>query len=346
VSRPSRQPPPVPPDQKAVAEDPDNRLVPNTRVSKAMRPFVNRMRLGVKDLDLTDPGVADRLGQARLDMWNILKKKKISQTHANRIIAETLNAAANHCLESQRRDQNLENFEQADSNLDRLIDHIERLARSLSKLSRPTKNELNTIMASLNWRQFDTEVFSEFIHAILAFLSVLPPSRFTADTRSSIIDARRSSNDPAVTKIDRAAPPAIMELWDTIPAATRTQVESSLRAWASSKRRSVIWLLDHLVALLDQHREKIGRGRHPALEGSYVQAVEAIWRRHGLGAGVGLAFDCLKGDKGKNIESRFQRFSRLALAAVGDQSSVSRWQVLKVKSRAKRPGKSSKQLKS
>jgi hypothetical protein len=52
----------------------------------------------------------------------------------------------------------------------------------------------------------------------------------------------------------------------------------------------------------------------------------------------------LKGDKGKNIESRFQRFGRLALEAVGDRSGVSRWQVSKVKSRLKmsRKGKRGK----
>jgi hypothetical protein len=349
VSRPSdpgRQPPPAPPGQKGVAEDPDNRLVPNLRVSKSMKPFVNRMRMGVKDLDLTDPGAADRLAQARQEMANILKKKKISSNKANQIIAETLDAAANHRLESLRRDQNLEALAQANRNLNRLIEHVECLARSLAKLPRPIKGELNKIMAGLNWRQFDTEIFAEFMYAILAFLSDLHPSRFTADARSSIVDARRSSNDPVATKVDRTAQPAIIELWDTIPAATRTQVESGLRVWASCKRRSVIGVLDHLVALLAQHREKIGRGRHLAIEGRYIEVVEAIWRRHGLGSDVGLAFDFFKRGQGKNIESRFQRFSRLALAAVGDQSSVSRWQILKVKSRAKNPGKSSKQLKS
>ena len=97
----------------------------------------------------------------------------------------------------------------------------------------------------------------------------------------------------------------------------------------------MVGFLEHLVALLKQYREKVGRGRHFAIEGHYVRAVEAIWRRHGLGSQVGLAFDYLKGDKGKNVESRFQRFGGLALAAVGDRSSVSRWQVTKVKLQAK-----------
>jgi hypothetical protein len=85
--------------------------------------------------------------------------------------------------------------------------------------------------------------------------------------------------------------------------------------------------------------KKSAEGGILLLQAVYVRAVEAIWRRHGLGSQVGLAFDHLKGDKGKNIESRFQRFGRLALAAVGDWSGVSRWQVKKVKLRAKMPDK-------
>jgi hypothetical protein len=150
-----------------------------------------------------------------------------------------------------------------------------------------------------------------------------------------IVESLRSSNDRVATKINRTAPPAVVELWDTIPAATRTQTESNLRGSASVKKSSAIQFLKHLVVLLKRHREKIGRGRRLAIEVGYVQAVEAIWRRHGLGSRIGLAFDYLKGAKGENIESRFQRFGRLALAAVGDRSGVSRWQVTKVKLRAK-----------
>jgi hypothetical protein len=342
---PGHQAPANPPGQKGAAEDPDTRLVPNIRMSKRMKPFVNRMRLQLKDLDLTDPDTAARLDQVQEDMWSILKRMKTSRTVANQIIAEALDAAVNHRLESVRREQNLEHLAQANRNLNRLIKHVERLVGMLAKLPRSTKGELNRIMAGLNWRQFDTEVFAEFVHAILDVLSNVPASRFAADARSSIVDSLRSSNDRVATKTNRTAPPAILELWDAIPAATRTQVESNLRTLAAVKKRSAIGFLKHLVVLLKQHREKIGRGRHLAIEVGYVQAVEAIWRRHGLGSRVGLAFDPLKGEKGENIESRFQRFGRLALAAVGDWSGVSRWQVKKVKLRAKVFDKKSKPLK-
>jgi len=97
-------------DQKRVAEDADGRLVPNIRASKRMKPFVNRMRLRLEDLDLTDPDAAARLDQAQEEMWSILKRMKTSRTVANQIIAETLDAAVNHRLASLRRDQNLKHL--------------------------------------------------------------------------------------------------------------------------------------------------------------------------------------------------------------------------------------------
>ena len=107
----------------------------------------------------------------------------------------------------------------------------------LAKLPRSTKDELNKITTGLNWRQFDPEVFAEFMHAILDALSSAPASRFAAGARSLIVESLRSSNDRVATKINRTAAPAIMELWDTIPAATRTQMETNLRASAFLKCR-------------------------------------------------------------------------------------------------------------
>jgi hypothetical protein len=41
-----------------------------------MKPFVNRMRLRLKALDLTDPDAAARLDQAQEDMWKYPQKEK------------------------------------------------------------------------------------------------------------------------------------------------------------------------------------------------------------------------------------------------------------------------------
>ena len=286
-----------------MAEDPDGRLVLNLRVSKRMKPFVNRMRLRLKDLQLTDPDAAARLDQAREDMWSILKKKKIPRNIANQIIAETLDAAVNHSLESLRRTQNLKHLAQANSNLNRLIKHVEGLAQMVAKLPRSTKDELNKVTTGLNWRQFDTEIFAEFMHAILDVLSNASASRFAAEARSLIVESLRSSSDRVATKINRAGPPAIVELWDTIPAATRTQVESNLRASASVKKRSATGFLKHLVVLLNQHREKTLR-------------LKAVMSRRLRQSGVAMALDHRWGSPSTILRVTRARMSKAAFSAL------------------------------
>ena len=104
-AEPSHQPPANPPDQKGVAEDPDSRLMANARRiqdDEAVRQPDAHCKL--QDLDLADPDAADRLQPIPgRKCANILKRMKISRTKANQIIAETLDAAVNHRLESLRR---------------------------------------------------------------------------------------------------------------------------------------------------------------------------------------------------------------------------------------------------
>ena len=89
-AEPSHQPPANPPDQKGVAEDSDDRLVKPLRVSKKMRPFGRRMRMGVDDLDLGDPAKSSQFERSREEMSSILAKKKVAAVKAKRAIAETL----------------------------------------------------------------------------------------------------------------------------------------------------------------------------------------------------------------------------------------------------------------
>jgi len=179
---------------------PDDRLVPSIRVSKRMKPFVNRIRLRLKDLDLTESDAAARLNQVE-EMRSILKKKKIPRTIANQIIAETLDAAANHRLEDLRRDQNLERLAQANRNLNRLIKQVQQLAEVLAKLPRRTKSELNEVMAAPNWRQFDTETFAELMDALLDTLSRVSAFRLAGDARFAIVESLRGSTDRTITKV-------------------------------------------------------------------------------------------------------------------------------------------------
>ena len=150
--------------------------------------------------------------------------------------------------------------------------------------------------------------------------------------RSAIIEPLRASKHLAVVQIVRTAPPMILDLWEVIPAQTRTQVEAGLRKWVPPTQRPAIKFFNRLVFLLEKFRPQLEKGRRRAIEGRFGQRLARIWR--GLGLHVGRAFD---GMSDHHIESNFQRFTRLALTAVGDDSRVSSRQIDNLKSTLRRP---------
>jgi hypothetical protein len=165
-SNPSHQLPAISPEQKRVAEVSDDRLVKSLRVSKKMRPFASRMRMRVGDLDLSDPATASEFERCSEIMRNVLIKKKISRKDADRIIALTFEAAADHQLESLRRDRFVGDFEQSKNDLSRLIKQIDHLANAISALPPISLGKLNRIIAKQNWQHFDTEMFFELMHVM------------------------------------------------------------------------------------------------------------------------------------------------------------------------------------
>ena len=124
----------------------------------------------------------------------------------------------------------------------------------------------------------------------------------------------------------------ILDLWEVIPAQTRTQVEAGLRKWVPSTQRPAIKFFNRLVFLLAEFRPQLNKGRRRAIEGRFGQGLARIWR--GLGLHVGRAFN---GEFDRHVESSFQRFARLALTAVGDDSRISSRQIDNLKSTLRRP---------
>ena len=116
----------------------DDRLIKPFLVSKKMRSFVERMRLRAKDLDLADPERAAEFESSRETMGRILKKKKISNRDAEKIIEQTLDAAADHQLERLRRDRFVHELERSRKDLRRLNKHIDHLAADFHR-----KNQQN-----------------------------------------------------------------------------------------------------------------------------------------------------------------------------------------------------------
>ena len=318
---PSHQLPANSLDQKSVAEISDDRLVKALRVSKKMRPFASRMRMRLGDLDLSDPATASEFERCSEIMWNILIKKKISRKDVDRIVAQTFDAAADHQLESLRRDRFVDDRERSKNDLSRLIKQIDHLANAISALPPTSMGKLNKIITKQNWLYFDTEMFFELMHVMQDALCVLSPARAANKARSAIAETLRASRDPAVTQVKRTAPPVINELWDIMPAETRTQVEADIQRWTPPKRGC-------LITLLRKYRPKVNTRRRPSIKRRYLQKVGKIWR--GFGLNVGRAHD---GAKIESVESPFQHFARSALLAVGDSSGISVRQIANLQSK-------------
>jgi hypothetical protein len=317
----------------------DDLLVEGFTVSEKMLPYVNRIRLRAGEFKPTDQPRVSHKDHCREDMRTILGKKNISGRDAEKIIDETLDVAAYHQLQWQRRDQDIQEFEGSKKNLQFLIKHINHLLRAIPKLSPLSNGNLNKIIVQQDWRNFDTEMFSEFMHAMQDALSRLSPARVAKEARSAIHESLGSAKDFAVAQIPRTAPPAIVQFWETIPEETRAQVEAEIRCWTPPKRGQVIKLLTDLVSLLKTYRPIAKRGRRPAINHSYLLKVAKIWCRHGLDPRFGPTWQAdTREEKGKHIESQFQRFARLALTSFGDESEISVRQIRNLKSTWRRNG--------
>ena len=253
---PGPQSPANRPDQKA--EDSDERLVKPLRVSKKMRSFVPRMRMRSEDLDITDEARASEFKRCSELMRNILTKKKISNKDADRIMTLTFDAAADHQLESLRRDRFVDDLDRSKKDLQRLLKQISHLAKAISELPPISIGKLNKIIAEQNWQHFDTEMFFELMQAMQDALSVLSPASAAKKACSAIGEKTlRASRHPVVAQVERTAPPAMTELWEIMPAETRTHVEAQIQCWTPPKRGQVRSFLNYLVTLLRKCRPKV-----------------------------------------------------------------------------------------
>jgi hypothetical protein len=310
---PGPQPPANPPDQKGIAEDSDNdRLVKPLRASKKMRPFARRMRMGVDDLDLGDPAKSSQFERSREEMSSILAKKKIPEAEAKRAIAETLEVAVDHQLQGLRQKDSQRDRVRSVCDVGKLIARLEELAEAIAKLPPVSKKRLKSIVADHAEHSFDTETFAAMIQGIADALPKLAPKRRALDALDVI--------DQPIAGVIRTSPPELIELWETMPAETRRPVEQLVRS--SAAKTSATEFLRQLVILLRNFLPQAKQGRPPTIQKRYIQRVGMIWTR--LGLKIGRAYD---GAQGKSVESNFQRFARVALAAVGDNSVVSRRQI-------------------
>jgi hypothetical protein len=306
-----------------------SRIHKNLEVANRMEPYASRLRLRLKHFDVSDPKKKQRLANAHREMTKILVKKKVHPDEARRAVTRTLDIAADHLLEVLRRDQNLQGLSRSQRDLRRLIKQLDHLRLAISTLPPLAKSKLNKIVAEQDWQNFDTETLIRLIHAMADTLANSSPACIANEALRAINEPVRGSKHPAVAQIVRTAPPAILELWETIPAGTRTQAEVGLRNWVPPTRRPAMEFLIRLSTLLEKFQPKLKRGRRFPIERRLGERISRIW--HGLGLHVGRAFS-----GHSKYHGTFQRFTRWALIAVGDDARLSNRQMGRLKSDMRR----------
>ena len=301
-----------------IQDRPEDRLVKNFQISKKMRPFVGRMRMRLKDFDWTNGAIAVQLKRNREDMKGILAKKRIPEAKADHAITQTLEAAADHQLQRLRQKQSHKNRVRSAGDVGKLIARLEELVEAIARLPPVSKKKLNSIVADHAEQFFDTETFASMIQGIADALPKLAPKRRAMDARDVI--------DRPIAGVIRTSPLKLIELWEAMSAETRRGVEQAVRG--SMAKRSAIKFLRRLVVLLEKFSPQAKLGRLPTIQRRYIERVKKIWEA--LGLRIGRAYD---GINSRSVESSFQRFTRLALAAVGDDSVISRRQIAKPKTK-------------
>jgi hypothetical protein len=291
-----------------------------------MKPFMSRMRLRVEHLDLADPEAVHRLNSAKERMRQILKKKNVAVAAAERAIKQALDAAVDYQVQALRVKQADQRDAGANEHLRRLRRHIAQLSGTIAKLPPLSKGKLNRIIIKQTWTEFDSEAFGRLFQTLLDTLSALSPRRFADDAGTAIRESLDCRHVSMVAFYARQAPPALIELWEYVPDATRFAAEAELRGWIPTTRGQTSAFLAHVNSLLERHRPKPDRRRRRALVGAYLNKIGAIWQ--GLGLGIGLARG---GSREKKAESLFQQFAKLALTGIGDDSVVSLRQIANLK---------------
>jgi hypothetical protein len=280
----------APPVRPTVSRHPPSRLHENLKVDSRMKPYVNRLRLHVADLDLTDLNSKERLENARREMTELLIKKKVRKDLAQQAVAQAVDIAADHQLEALRRGQNLKELKRSENCLERLLEQLNALVHAMSKLPPLAKTKLDKIVVEQDWETFDTETFSELIHAMIHVLSKSSPAGIADRAPSAIIQPLRASKHLAFAQIIRTAPTAILDLWEVIPAQTRTRVEARLRMWMPPEQRATIKFFNRLVFLLENFRPRLKKGRRGAIEGRFGKRLARLWL--GLGLIIAPCIQC------------------------------------------------------
>ncbi len=277
-----------------------------------LRPHV--LRLGPTDLDFDSVHIKE--------MMEILIGRRVPRVAANEAIFKTIEAAAEHQLSSFRLDRLRTKDEQSRKELDRLFCKLRSLNSALSRLPPIARGKLNKrVCAVLSRQPFDTEVFIEVIETTIDILQELSPKRL-ADEARSVIEMPTSFIVKDVEFFPMPRRPPLIEYWESVPAASRVEVERIMRN--SRSPTSLVGWLTSLIELLGQERPVRRRARSVDRQfGLRVASILAPLNIKPTGLYSAYAES--------QVGSIFQRYCNAALSAFGDDRRISRRQITNLK---------------
>jgi hypothetical protein len=274
-------------------------------VSTRMHPYVHRIRLRVGCGFVPDPTSVKA-------MRDILMRRSVRGARAHKAINELLQAGLDHQLAPERLRQRRATDVNARLNIGRLISSLGELRSRILDLPPTSRAVLNKRLAAvLQPSIFDTETLIEALNAVANALREVSPKRLGDDARSVIQPSEGYTS-------------SLIVLWELIPAVTRVEVERQMQS--KQPADSLAGWLETLLKLLNQKRPAPKQGAPHSVLHEFAVRAARIWIR--LGLNPGRRYDARRETP---VESEFQRFCNLALAAWGDASRLSGRQVSNAK---------------
>jgi len=292
----------------------NDRLVRPLRISKQMRPFVERMRLGRKNLDLSDPATALQFERKQDEMRRILAATKVSSAKMKRAIERTTRCCRQPSAASRAAGRQETGSLALQRRRGQAYEETDGASRSDRQAATERQEKTQRDCGQSHRTVFRYRDICGDNHRHCCCFAKACAQKAAQDAVDVI--------DQPIPEVVRTAPPEIIELWETMSAGTRQKIELKIRRLVPKK--SAIEFLRQLVVFLKRFSTRSKAGRR-TIQRQYIERVGEVWQ--GLGLRIGRAYD---GINDKSIESRFQRYCRLALAAVGDNSQISGRQIVAV----------------
>jgi hypothetical protein len=261
--------------------------------------------------------------RGRRQTHNLLQQKGVSGRRAHRAVMQALDAAAQH-----ERDKFITAQAQKARKLSlaapkALRRQLTRLRHFTADLPRGSRAVLNGVLRDHDQSAFDSETFASLITSIGATLLNVSPRR-RANKAYQVI------YKPVFRRMaDRNGRSALIDMWETMPAATRQAVEADLRKKRPS--RSLTAFLKRLIVQLTRHAPKTEKPQSAMVP--FLEQMAEIAAALGflIGSAHSYSGPYSKDYDEEVIRSAFQRFSMAALQALGNHSPVSKRAVSRCK---------------